>query len=484
MKKERVLIIERYDGIYKKAVNLLSGALSGYFGATLPVRFAEEVGEEIFEKTDAVIVGSFDSPLISSFADMGVITKRSESESYSIYVGKHPRCESEIIVIAGADAAGTLYGCVDFINRYCGSELWIDGYLWKKGRFDRPFDSPLRPWRADSAPSVATRAIWTWGHVIYDYRRFFDNMALLRLNEVVIWNDCVPFNARDVVDYAHSLGIKVIWGFAWGWSTKCEDFASKFNRAALEDIKASVLQTYENDYADTGADGIYFQSFTEMSREEVGGKSIAELVTDLVNETAGELLSRYPELHIQFGLHATSVKNRLDVIKQVDPRIYIIWEDCGAFPYAYRTHETAGAEEMLAFTERLIGLRGEGERFGAVLKGMLNLDWMEFEHFKGRYILGERTNEYIKERSAQKDKIWKTVQGGWIRNAELVKRTVEIIAKNKNSVVEGLVEDAMLEDKIAFPVALYAELLWNSEASVDQLIAEISAFPSVKFANL
>ena len=258
----------------------------------------------------------------------------------------------------------------------------------------------------------------------------------------------------------------------------------RFDRATLESIKQSVLETYERDYADVGGDGIYFQSFTEMSREEVDGKSVAELVTELVNETASELLSRYPELHIQFGLHATSVKSRLDVIAKVDPRIYIVWEDCGAFPYAYRTHETADSEQMLALTETLIGLRGEDERFGAVLKGMLNLDWMDFEHFEGEYILGERSREYRRERALSKDKIWKTVQGGWIRNAELVRRTVEIMAKNQHAVVEALVEDAMLEEKIAFPVALFAELLWDPSADTGSLIEQISKFPSVSFSNL
>jgi hypothetical protein len=139
---------------------------------------------------------------------------------------------------------------------------------------------------------------------------------------------------------------------------------------------------------------------------------------------------------------------------------------------------------MLALTEALVSLRGENERFGAVLKGMLNLDWMNFEHFDAAYILGERSREYIRERSAAKDKIWKTVQGGWIRNAELVRRTVAIMAKNQDAVVEALVEDAMLEDKIAFPVALFAELLWDPSADTARLIEEISKFPYVSFSNL
>ena len=109
---------------------------------------------------------------------------------------------------------------------------------------------------------------------------------------------------------------------------------------------------------------------------------------------------------------------------------------------------------------------------------------MNFEHFEGEYILGERSREYRRERALAKDKIWKTVQGGWIRNAELVRRTVEIMAKNQNAVVEALVEDAMLEEKIAFPVALFSELLWDPSADTGSLIEQISKFPSVSFSNL
>ena len=46
---------------------------------------------------------------------------------------------------------------------------------------------------------------------MYDYRGFFENMARLKLNEIIIWNDYAPTNGREIVAYAHSLGIRVIW---------------------------------------------------------------------------------------------------------------------------------------------------------------------------------------------------------------------------------------------------------------------------------
>ena len=63
------------------------------------------------------------------------------------------------------------------------------------------------------APVIENRGVWTWGYVIYDYRRFFDNMARLKMNRLAVWNDVPPINCRQFIPYAHSRGIKVILGF-------------------------------------------------------------------------------------------------------------------------------------------------------------------------------------------------------------------------------------------------------------------------------
>ena len=62
------------------------------------------------------------------------------------------------------------------------------------------------------------------------------------------------------------------------------------------------------------------------------------MVVDMVNEVAGQIWEITPDLRIIFGLHATSVRNRLDEIARVDPRMEILWEDCGEFPYSYNSY--------------------------------------------------------------------------------------------------------------------------------------------------
>ena len=59
------------------------------------------------------------------------------------------------------------------------------------------------------------------------------------------------------------------------------------------------------------------------------------------------------------------------------------------------------------------------------------------------------------------------------------------IAKNgKDVILQALVEDGMFENEIVFPVALYADLLWNPNRDIDEIIEYVAKYPCVKFANL
>lgn len=497
MEKPLILVTDSYKGLSKKGVNLLAGTLASHMGYTvLPVLTCEETTEELLAENTVIAVGQAKThPILAKYAQSGLICVPDATNGYAIRVCKAPENEAnDVILIAGADELGVLYACTDFCNKYL-AKLSVEGWYYGDGHFKRLLEAGLLPFSLSSAPRIPTRAIWTWGHMIYDYRGFFDNMARLRLNEAVIWNDRCPINAEDIVAYAHSLGIKIVWGYAWGWdnSSKLEKMVAESDDAMLARIKESAIRTYEKEYAGLG-DGIYFQSFTEIHKDSVNGKSVADRVTTLVNETAGELLSRYPDLHIQFGLHATSVKTKTDIIAKTDPRVYIVWEDLGAFPYSYRSDDRGGTvythttipspsfEETISLTDTLLTLRGSDERFGAVLKGLVCLDWGSFKHFSHPYVMGEYPKEYIKERSALKNPLWKNVTAGWLRNAELARKTVALMAKkNPAPIVEMLVEDGCFEDKVPLPVAILAEMLWDPERDTGEMIEEVAKYPLVFF---
>lgn len=488
MDKRWIFLTDAYQGLEKAAVNQLYGTIAGCLPYVLPIRFIDEVPPAELENAHIIFAGTAGANrLIARCQQQHILQIPPKSEGYAIYVGNSVfGADNQMIVIAGYDAAGVLYGCADFCNKYLGDIVFDHQHIWGDHIFESPFDGKLNPWQITAAPAIKRRAIWTWGHVIYDYRRFFENMAKLRLNEIVIWNDVAPLNAADVVAYAHSLHIKVIWGFAWGWDTSCKNVLNRYSAQLAADIKAQVLDTYEREYSQTGADGIYFQTFTEHSIPFIGGKPVAQLVSELVNEVAASLWARHPDLHIQFGLHATSVRDQLRYIQTVDKRIQIVWEDCGSFPYNYLADRVTDFEATAALTEATLKLRGRDEKWGAVLKGMLNLDWAKFQHFSAPYILGERTDRYIHQRQRKKDRIWKLQQAGWIKNAEYARRIIALAAQygTDDTVVEALVEDAMLGNQIAFPVALYAEMLWMPHGDAMEMAAQVAKYPCVNFSNL
>ena len=319
-----MLLLDRYEGLAGKGANLLAGAVSASLRYVLPVLHADAVPREELAKHNVIVIGDHaTNAVLAALVKDGRLTVPDDPEGYGVFVGENPyNQETQIIAVAARSDKGIAYGCVDFCNKYCGMLGNRRGYLYGETFFEKTFNVKMPAWTHSAAPAIKTRALWTWGHVIYDYRQFLDNMLMLRLNELVIWNDRAPVNGREVVEYAHSLGIKVIWGFAWGWDQKCADIMDKFKPESVAALKAKVLQTYREEYMPLGGDGIYFQSFTEMSAEAADGKPVAELVTDLVNDIAGEMLAKYPGLHIQFGLHATSVKTRLEVLRNTDKRIY------------------------------------------------------------------------------------------------------------------------------------------------------------------
>ncbi len=47
-----------------------------------------------------------------------------------------------------------------------------------------------------------------------------------------------------------------------------------------------------------GCDGIYFQSFTEVSTDSINGVPVAETVTAFVNEIGGKILEKHKDFKL------------------------------------------------------------------------------------------------------------------------------------------------------------------------------------------
>ncbi len=479
-----MIIYGSYEGLERLAVNRIAGAISGQVGYAVPIY--DSASDEALAGGRTVFIGGMECERMAKFIAEGILSSPGAPQGYSI------RVKDGNAYICGFDAIGTLYGAVDFINHYMGTEMYHHGkaVVTMNEYYTIPLSSPSKravpEYERVSAPAVAERGIWTWGHCIYDYRAFLENMLTLKLNQLVIWNDFVPLNARQIVEYAHSLGIAVYWGFSWGWDT---DFKSLGGGALADESLIDrwgdrVCAEYRDNYADTGADGIYFQSFTEMHVDNLDGVPIAATVVKWVNRISERLFRDRPDIKLQFGLHATSVRGHLDEIAKTDPRIRIVWEDCGAFPYDYSPEATENFDETLAFNKVICTLRGEGEKFGAVLKGITKLDWTKFVHMTGSSVIGESDGRFIAARTALKEKVWRNLQSYWLENAEFAQRMISDIARYAGSgTVQMLVEDGCFESGIYFPVALCSELLWSAEGGIMKIIGETARIPSVRFAN-
>lgn len=491
-KQKWMIIYGESAGLERRAVELLVSHMQPYLKHVVVVKAADKVTEEDKRENSLAIVGTTKSnALLAELIKRVELESADGDEGYGILGDKNPFAESErMIVVVGNTPRGVLYGVVDAMGLYFGELARAPkapkGVLDVRDEnyFPSALNADMPPFYKKSAPKVEKRAVWTWGHCIYDYRRFFKNMAKLKLNQAVIWNDFVPVNAKEIVDYAKSWGVEIFWGSPWGWDTSMPTEANSL--IASEQVIERLVKKYTDEYADTGAAGLYFQSFTETASEQIGGKYIAEAVTDFINAVAEKMYEKYPNIELQFGLHASSVKNRLFALKKVNPKMRIVWEDCGAMPYSYDPGNTDSFNETLAFSKEIAVLRGEKDKFGAVFKGMPTLDWAHFEHIRGEFILGESCERFLKERDEYRRELWKHYQADWLVNGGYALETVRGLTDKKSGSMslQLLIEDGMFEETIYFPAAFMAEVLWAADDRKEDIIKRVAGCSWVKFANL
>ena len=467
MKKIAIIYPPKMNEIQKRALEILSATLFDYT-KEYPVCLPASEGMDISDFR-AIVIGTRSSNCLIP-TDAEPLCK---PEEYRMTVREN------IAVIEGFDDAGALYGAVDFYDRYIlPNEHPGDADRFCVNFFEK--DS-LPAFSYRSAPTVQSRGLWTWGHVIYDYKGYLDNMMRLKMNRIIIWNDFLPVNARDITEYAHARNIKVIWGFAWLWDTDC----ARFDMHSLMEESEGIFRKFEQEFDANSLDGIYFQTFTELDREHIGGVLIAEAAANFVNHTASLFYEKYPDMELEFGLHARSVKKRLEFIRAVDPRIRIVWEDCGSFPFSYLPNDVQDFDKTADLVRKITVLRGENDRFGAVTKGLVKLDWLSFKHSEGAHVIGVSTKRMKHERIDIKAPIWKYIQANWIAYADKAYEMVRIMrdCKREDLCIYALVEDGVFGENIMWPVALYAEILWNCDAPLREIMTTTAMKHDTVFAN-
>lgn len=464
------------DNIEKFAVNEIQRMAQSLFPYVMETVFARDLFLKKHNEHLIIIGTPVSNIFIRELEKKKKIQIPRKAEAYGISILESPwNPERRIIAIGGYDAKGLLNGIEDFNARVL--ELENPGTKLEE----------IADLSFSDYPRMQHRGIWTWGYVIYDYRRFLDNMARLRMNMITIWNDQVPVNIDDIIDYAHSRGIKVVLGFHWGWGHTEVDLSKKED---VKILKKEIIENYTKNYSHIKHDGIYFQTLTEHHNTEIGGKSLAEIVCSMVNEIGGALLKKYPGLHIQFGLHATSIVDDYKHLEKLDKRINIVWEDGGTIPYLYtpelnksRVKGLESIDATIEYSKKLASMRGCLE-FSSVPKGFCALRWgAEFENH-GSFILGERSNAFMEKRLEQRTKHWQKINGLWMANyRNAVKFYREVLkVKPETTIVTALVEDGNFENCIQSSVALFSAILWNPDTDEDILprIAHSSYFKEIE----
>lgn len=471
-----------FEGPQKRAVELIYRELGKYILRDKGIYSFHSIAcekEGFNNDSNAIVLGTYNENLV---LQKYLTADEIKTNGYVVKVIENPENNDfKLVLLCGYSDREVLYAAVDFVDDYLASATPIfDAYIHLRNEL---FEQPLPDYYISTAPAFKTRSIFTWGHPINDYREYLGNMARLKLNQLIVWNDYLPLNADEIVECAHSYGIEVLWGFAWGWGFNC----AKTDISNLSGLKDEIIKEFNLKYKNVKGDGIYFQSFTELSNNTIGGISIAKAVTELVNMTAGEILAQNPNLHIQFGLHATSVRNNLEDIKGVDPRVEIIWEDCGGFPYKAfpdKFNTFSSLEEyksQYGFADSIIDLR-ENADLGIVYKCMLTMDWSRnrVTHQPGHYVMGEMS-EYTKDSDERLlDDIWRFYSAEWVDGGEYAYELTRHIKEKTNGNV-NMCMAGMFSGGIWFPTALIAEMYWNCEDDYSTLRKRVLNRNWIKF---
>lgn len=236
-KRNWKIIYENYSGAEKKALDLISAEMgsvicrdSGVY--TLYVMPCEKEGAKLDKNT--VVIGTYDkSRTVQKYV------RRDEIPQNGYLVKVTDNAENgdlKTVIITGLTPINVFYAAADFCDDYLPTAAKVSGGL----RTDaEAFDVKIPDYVSASAPKTEKRSIFTWGHPINDFKKYIDNAARCRINQLIIWNDHLPLNAKEIMDYAHEYNMELIWGFAWGWDVNGSEGIDMHN---LEAVKEKIIK--------------------------------------------------------------------------------------------------------------------------------------------------------------------------------------------------------------------------------------------------
>lgn len=429
----------------------------GAVSTSMVLPLERDGGEPVKGKRDAIIVGR-----VLENAQLRKYVNAVDVPKGGYFIRSLTDGGRNIVAIAGDGPSETLWGVCDFLDTVVPT---LEGKICHTPSARYPglfFRTDVIPESAyATAPQTPVRSVFSWGHVQDDYRETFKAMATARFNRAILWNDQLVINAKEVIACAHDWGVKVYWGFSWGWTLSGRDGPVDFGKLADE-----VVSEWRAKWKPMGGDGIYFQSFTETEKKTIGGKNIPEAVVTFVNSVTKRIRAEAPGLDIVFGLHSNSMRypGADEALRRVDSSLEILWENCGGFPY-WEAHGEVVKPDV-EFNDRILALSG---KVGLAWKAQLRMDWRHYVPPAGPFLLGcagrrvlDRDRAIIAPQHAAYDE-------DWILNGRAVWEFIRHIRSGRHPPYEF---NAVAEynPPYAYSTLVQAELFWNS----DDLWEEIS----------
>ena len=454
------------EGPQGRALETLTKRLGPYFlreghvATALVLPLERDGGEAVKGKRDLIVVGvPSENATLRRYLRSGGGTELVPSGGYLIRtLNENGR---NIVLLAGDTPPAVLWATFDFLD-VVAPQLEVP-LASQHGRYAGTFfrAGKIPAYECRRQPQTPVRSIFSWGHVVDDFNATFRELARARFNRAILWNDQQVVNAREVVECAHSWGVKVFWGFSWGWTLSGKDG----NGLDFGKLADDIVGEWRRVWKPMGGDGIYFQSFTETNKDEIGGRSIPEAVTELVNAVSKRIRAESPGTEIVFGLHSNSMKREgaAAAIAKVDPSLEILWENCGGFPFweangKVRPPDTAFCDKILALNP-LVGL---------AWKAQLRIDWKHYVPPAGPFMLGCAGERLLARDRAVTEPRMAAFDEDWILNGSLAHGFMRHIRaaghppKELNAVAE-------YNPPFGFATHCQAELFWNSDDSWDEI---------------
>lgn len=365
---------------------------------------------------------------------------------------------SRVVLLAGDTPEAVLWAAFDFLDvgvremmraTYPHLNVVYDSQFYELGR--------TPPYSRVCRPETEVRSLFTWGHVIDDYRQFFRETARLRFNRVILWNEHPPVNAQEVVETAHAWGLKVYWGFAWGWSASDCNSSSKLD---LGKMAERVVAEWRARWKPLPGDGIYFQSFTEQDNSRVDGRSVASRAVEMVNLAVKGIRAEAPGLDIVFGLHAQSVRNDIADVAKVDPSLEILWENCGGFPHY---ESDAGTEPELGDA-----ILAATPRVGFAWKNQLRQDWVHWAHQAGPFLLGCAGRTLLDRDRDVTDRLQGDTLGRWLEHG---REAYDLLRHQRSGEKRAVEMNAVVEynPPFCYPTQVQAEMFFSTQDSYEDV---------------